>query len=197
MAGMNDGDGEPVPPGQRQQLRLYRRLLDAIVAERALHRFLRHRNLDRRAMCPDRAGMEKMPDPAAQALCQQPGAVGLERDHVDHDVGPDRLHLGDEAAVGFGGGAVDNDPLDRRPAIVLEIRGLVAPAHRRHVEARLDQARHEIGPDVTRRADDKYLLGHDSAPLRPHAGTSNSIPARCWHRPGEGPNKSSTTVSLR
>src|SRR5919199_3428452 len=82
VPGMHNGRGEPLAARLPQQIRLYRRLLDPIVAEGAARLVLGGRHLYARSMDPDGAAVQEVLHLAPQRLDDLLGARDLEADQV-------------------------------------------------------------------------------------------------------------------
>ena len=154
MAGMGYARREAMPAGLVEQIGFDCRLLRAIAADRPSRCHLSGWDLDARAVHPDGAAVEKMLHIAAQRLDQMLSALESKADHVDDDVGPQRPDPAAERAGLFLGVPVRHQCFDRVPSGIGRIGLALSPADIDDVVAGSDQARHQIGADVTAAADD-------------------------------------------
>src|SRR3954447_12502225 len=84
------------------------------------------------------------------------GAVELEANQVDHDIGPKISNTRAECAGLLLGFAVDDQLLDRLPGRVRLIRATPASTERDNLVPGLDQAWDEIRSDMAGGADNHY-----------------------------------------
>src|SRR5215212_4942315 len=146
MAGVQNSSWESIPPRLIQQVRLDRRLLDAVLAERPARLLLGGGHLHAGAMHPDRATVQKVLDLAVQRRDQLAGAIKREADHVDHDIGPQVAHERAKHPSGLLCRAIDREPLNRLPGRMRLVWLALAAADRYHLVAALYQARHQVCP---------------------------------------------------
>jgi hypothetical protein len=79
VTGMNDGCRKRILPRPLDQIRLYSRFLDSVVAERTPRLHFGGRNLDAGAVYPDRPRVQKMSHLSAQGVYQMPRACPVKR----------------------------------------------------------------------------------------------------------------------
>ena len=194
MAGMNDGRREAAAAGGIEQEGLDRGLLDAVLAERTARGGLGGGDGDGMAVDPDRAAVEEVGDTAAERVDEMLGARQREADHVDDDVRAEVADLRAERAGDLGRVAVDDHGLDRIPRRVRAVGLPLAAGDVDHLVPGGDEARHQIGADVTASPDHHHARHAVLLPqvlpagdLSGFGGTTGSLNRRRSRRPGGGP----------
>ena len=131
------------------QVSLNRGLADAIVADGLAWLVFSDGNRSRPAMNPTRAAVEEVLEPALQRFHQMLRALQSEADHIDDDVGLQRLDLGAKAACGFLVSAVHLYAAYGLPCPVRLVGVALSAAHDRDIVASLDKAGYEECPYVS------------------------------------------------